>query len=647
MKVIIVISLFLATLSGHRAVSQTSPITFGAVSRADLEALPYPQEQGAEAVVLSDFEAARLIYKDGFKVEITRHVRIKLLKSSGYDYANIIIEYSLGDKLLNLKASTHNLVNDKLEEIPVGHKQFYEEKTTYWDKTMRFAFPQVREGSIIEYAYTLEQQEIRRFTPFTFQQSIPVRYVERWATIPGYFNYSLNFAGNSKIKQSHKREDAFFHTYSTPFDYYEWTGSHLPPLQPEPNMPESNEFLPGVRFSLASVNLPGTWRFEVAPTYKKLTEDLLIGTEFANQLGNSRLFKDEVSRVISGRITPIEKMQAIYDHVKDHIRWDGMERGIPFESVRIAYRDRTGNNADINTILINMLRTAGISADPVMLSTRENGTLNPFVALTGDLNYMICRAEIDGKQYLLDATDQYRPLGMLPFRCLNREGWLLHATRGRWIPLLQEEKRSLAEAYDLTIDDNGRISGRATITLDGYTALEYRRFIQNQSESGIREEKIATAGNLKITDMRAKNLAEINEPLILTFSLEMDHRLQSGHDFYFFQPLANLFGSLDNSWIKDERTFPIDFGCPVYSEISCIYHLPESIQLGDLPQNLKLGLPNDEALFIYRISHAGDDLTVSGELSLVKTWFDPEQYPALREFYTQVIKKTNEMVILH
>jgi len=42
------------------------------------------------------------------------------------------------------------------------------------------------------------------------------------------------------------------------------------------------------------------------------------------------------------------------------------------------------------------------------------------------LNYVTIWTVIDEKEYLLDATDELLPLGMLPKRCLNE--------RGDWLP---------------------------------------------------------------------------------------------------------------------------------------------------------------------------------------------------------------------
>lgn len=72
-----------------------------------------------------------------------------------------------------------------------------------------------------------------------------------------------------------------------------------------------------------------------------------------------------------------------------------------------------------------MLKKAGISAYPVVLSTRPNGLL-PFThASLSACNYVIVKAVVNGKPILLDATEPNLQVGCLPFRCLNGEGQLI------------------------------------------------------------------------------------------------------------------------------------------------------------------------------------------------------------------------------
>jgi hypothetical protein len=66
------------------------------------------------------------------------------------------------------------------------------------------------------------------------------------------------------------------------------------------------------------------------------------------------------------------------------------------EGVKKAYKDKTGNVAEINLMLTAMLRYAGLNANPVLVSTRSNG-IAIFPNRTA-FNYVIAAVE-NGSSY--------------------------------------------------------------------------------------------------------------------------------------------------------------------------------------------------------------------------------------------------------
>lgn len=151
-------------------------IPFGDIKTDDLRNLPYKPDPGADAIVLSDMGIAALNYDgDDFYVEFVRDVKIRIVNSKGFKYANIELSFSPGDDLLSYKASTFNLKNGEKTEVPIGKKSFYKDYSSF-RRTVRFTFPDVHEGSVIEYSYTvkLKTNSIYRLVPWKFQTSIPV-----------------------------------------------------------------------------------------------------------------------------------------------------------------------------------------------------------------------------------------------------------------------------------------------------------------------------------------------------------------------------------------------------------------------------------------------------------------------------------------
>ncbi len=62
-------------------------------------------------------------------------------------------------------------------------------------------------------------------------------------------------------------------------------------------------------------------------------------------------------------------------------------------------------------------------------------------------NYVIAHVSMDGKDYLLDATDPFLPATMLPVRCLNGEGRLINKKDQRWISLNPVKKQPHFQAF--------------------------------------------------------------------------------------------------------------------------------------------------------------------------------------------------------
>ncbi len=80
-------------------------------------------------------------------------------------------------------------------------------------------------------------------------------------------------------------------------------------------------------------------------------------------------------------------------------------------SLKATYKSRSGNEAEINLVLAAMLRHVNIAADPVLLSTRNNGVINPVYPLLTRFNYVVTRIGNDEAKFYLDASESWLPFG--------------------------------------------------------------------------------------------------------------------------------------------------------------------------------------------------------------------------------------------
>ena len=82
----------------------------------------------------------------------------------------------------------------------------------------------------------------------------------------------------------------------------------------------------------------------------------------------------KMAREITAGITDAEeKAKVIYYHVVHKMKWNNVNSLRCTERLAKIYKDSIGNSCEINLLLVDMLRAAGLKADPVLISTREHG----------------------------------------------------------------------------------------------------------------------------------------------------------------------------------------------------------------------------------------------------------------------------------
>jgi hypothetical protein len=57
-------------------------------------------------------------------------------------------------------------------------------------------------------------------------------------------------------------------------------------------------------------------------------------------------------------------------------------------------------------------------------------------------------------------------------------------------------------------------------------------------------------------------------------------------------------------------------------------------------------LPENAAKYMFNVGQAGNTIFISSNLQINKNIFLPTEYPALREFYNQVVTKQSEQIVL-
>jgi len=168
---------------------------FGKVSKAELEEKVSPENEEANATVLYKRQTVRYDFnkEKGFTQVNTFHERIKIHNQEGYNWATKQVRLydktnANSENLTQLKGYTYQLVNGKIEKTKLKKESIFEEKNNKYWATKKFTMPNLSEGCIVEFMYSIKSPYIE-IDDIILQYDIPIKRLEVDIKIPEYFNF--------------------------------------------------------------------------------------------------------------------------------------------------------------------------------------------------------------------------------------------------------------------------------------------------------------------------------------------------------------------------------------------------------------------------------------------------------------------------
>ncbi|MBT9393998.1 DUF3857 domain-containing protein [Hymenobacter sp. NST-14] len=656
------------------AQAQADPIRFGKIDERDLTSQNFLADSAAPAVVLCDFGRSRFDYAEGgFRVIFERVTRVKILKKSGYDYATVQVplyhKANREEKLTGLKGFTYNLVNGQVVKEKLNADAIFREESSPNVSVRKFTLPNVRVGSVVEYAYTVASEFVFNFQDWTFQSDVPVRWSEYRAAIPEYFDYNMLMQGYEPLEVQEKadavtqytirwsstltpgvgggRESGGSEVVTPRVTNYRWAMKDVPALREEPYMTTTADYLSKIDFELAGTKWPNEAYKPVAGSWTKIDEELLNDDNFGGQLNRGGFLKEQLTPLLANTTDPAARVAAIHDLVRRSVRHNGNNGVVAGSSIRRAYDQKSGSAADVNLLLIAALREAGFTANPVVLSTRGHGRLQTNVPLSSRFNYVLAHVALPGgKEMLVDATEELAPCGLLPYHCLNGTARLIlpRGQESRWIELAPNDRFLSYRQINLTVDEKGGVSGKVHQEHGGYLALMQREKLRKLGEKKYIEELATNHEGWNIPQYTFKERDALHKPLTLDYEFASAGGEAPAGTIY-LNPLRD-FGTDKNPFLHENRRFPVDFGAKFDETVMVSLTLPAGYEPEELPKGLVMELPEGGGRFTYGVQQGPLGLQIVSRMSLSRPVYSAEEYAYLREFFARMMAKQSEQLVL-
>jgi hypothetical protein len=362
-----------------------------------------------------------------------------------------------------------------------------------------------------------------------------------------------------------------------------------------------------------------------------LAKTIYDSESFGAELKKSGYFEDDVKALTAGLSNNDEKVATIFNFVKGRMNWNGYNDYTCSDGVKKAYKDKVGNTAEINLMLTSMLRSVGIPANPVLVSTRSNGIA--FFPNRTSYNYVVCAIESNNKVVLLDATDKHALPDIMPVRALNWTGRIIREN-GSSVEVDLMPKQASKDVVNLiaTFDAQGKLSGKVRDQYFDYNAFLYRQNYGGLAKATYLEKLEKRFTGIEIADDYTVTSDDFSKPVTESYSFEHAGVSEIIGDKIYFSPLL-FFATAENPFKQDKREYPVDFIFPNQDKYMMTITLPDGYVVESMPAATAVNLSDGTCKFSFNITSNGKQIQIASTVEINEAIVGAEDYAGLRDFF--------------
>ena len=328
------------------------------------------------------------------------------------------------------------------------------------------------------------------------------------------------------------------------------------------------------------------------------------------------------------------------------MNWNEMLSFNASQDLEDSYKEGDGNSADINLMLVNMLKEAGLSAHSVVLSTTDHGDVIRMFPLISQFNHVIGYVEIGNDFYFLDAKNEKRPFNLLPANSINSVGFLIDIPKKqfKWINIENKDENNLSIYIDAALNEDGKLVGVLNSKSNGYYAHYTREEFEDEDDikESIKQNTFSDPVNTVIDSSNVKE-SELHEDLRYSAHFEVSANT-SGNVIYLNPMIVERL--IDNPFKEEERVFPIDFDYTFDETVTLRFTIPEGWSVDEVPSSKIFRTPDESANYRKLFQVAGNTIMMQYKFSISKHNYNPEDYLFLKDFFKALIENQSEQIVL-
>lgn len=568
--------------------------------------------------------------------------RVKIYnKDKAEDWLNLEIPiYNVGtnrESLGKFKAFTYNLENGVTVPVKVEKSSQYKSKENKYVTLTKFAFPGVKNGSVIEYQYEI-------ISPFRFmipevliESDTPSLNTEYVFDTPINMSYNVNYTGGISPKYREMEER---YLYGAQYKTFRFAYENLNGFKTEKFVRNDRNFRTKISAELNSTNFGELKLY--SSSWDQIAKRLYDSDDFGGEIKRTKLAKENMPAGVLEMKTDLEKANAIFSYVQKSFTWN-KDKGIYTEDgIKKLLETKTGNAAEINLFLVMMLREAGLKADPLVISTVENGLINLVSPNISNMNFVLCAITIDKQLHIYDATSKQSSLDEIPLKNWNQYGILVTKDKALQIQMSNLKSSNTYLTANAKINDDGSISGTYSDKDTGAYAMYAKDNYDDNAEKYKKQYK--ENFSMDFTDINSKVLENGDFESSMKFS--SSNLIDRVGKKMIINPMLFLSKNSNEFDQTEVRKYPIDFGSPITRIKKVSLEIPEGYVIEEMPKEKRIVTEDKEIAYTYSVEQKGNKLEVTTTTKINSSDYPKEYYPAFKQIWGVASKFENQVISL-
>lgn len=575
----------------------------------------YPEDNSI--ILLNEYQ--QVIYPEGAK-EFHKELAVKILKQSGIENWK---DYTIG-----YNGYSQKLIIDKAEVLKSNGSVVKAET----DDDNKVVFTNLEINDVLHIEYRVQDLSsgklAKQFSDhFSFQYSYPI--------VNG--RYSLLVPADKKFEYTVKNgtlEPEITNVEN--MKLYKWELNNQPAVKDETYMSAFVDVVPTLFYS----SMPD-WKY-VSDWYKDLT---------TSKFKSDFVLKETFNELLKGKenVTKLEKAKIFYNYILENITYSSVDflqsNYIPQKASR-TITTRLGDCKDLSTLYVALCREAGINANLVLISTRDNGSHSLALPSIG-FNHCIAQLNIEDHRYYLELTDNTLPFGSALKEDLNSEILPIPFAEeqiGDKLLALEMPARlpnSTIRNHNISFSKNDMTIDRKYVYFGAMSSYQRGEFKNEGADEQLKKKSESVAKDFdvptKVTNLNFTQLENLSDSVTMSCKVEVKNAVQDVAGMKIFRLPWSDSNSLDIV-SAEERKYPFEFWAYQTEDKTTekmTIELPQGKKLAEIPQNQKFDCPIASYSLVFDTKNAAK-IIVTRYFERKADRIETKDYSAFREFLNNV-----------